>query len=75
MNSSLMTIVERDEPVKGRLFKHSMLYLCDLKVSYSGNYTCSVSNGTFTLDAQVELIVDHTINGKHNTSRLIHVSH
>ncbi len=58
-----MTIVERDEPVGRRLFKHSMLYLCDLKVSYSGNYTCSVSNGTFTSDAQVELIVDHTING------------
>ncbi len=59
-NSSSITLQERDEMEGERFFRHSTLYFCDLVVSDSGNYTCSVSNGTLTKNEHVELSVKET---------------
>ncbi len=45
MNSSIVTISEEEITGGGKVFKQSFLELCNLSISDSGVYTCSVSNG------------------------------
>ncbi len=44
-NSSLATITE-ESVLRGRTFLLSYLQLCELQYEDSGEYTCSVTNGT-----------------------------
>ena len=56
-NSSLVTIYEEDLAQGGRVFKQSFLQLCSLRMSDSGSYTCTVSNGLSSVNSSVELSV------------------
>ncbi len=56
-NRSLVTIYEEDLAQGGRVFKQSFLQLCSLRMSDSGVYTCSVSNGLSSVNSSVELSV------------------
>ena len=56
-NTSLVTIYEEDLAQGGRVFKQSFLQLCSLRMSDSGVYTCSVSNGLSSVNSSVELAV------------------
>ncbi len=59
-NRSLVTIYEEDLAQGGRVFKQSFLQLCSLRMSNSGVYTCSVSNGLSSVNSS--LLV--TVNGE-----------
>ena len=56
-NSSLVTIYEEDLSQGGRVFKQSFLQLCSLRMSDSGQYTCTVNNGLSSVNSSVELSV------------------
>ena len=56
-NSSSSVLVEEDLVQGGRMFRQSYLQLCNLQYFDSGEYTCSVTNGTHSAEGSLELEV------------------
>ncbi len=57
MNSSIVTISEEEFTRGEMVFKQSFLELCNLSISDSGVYTCSVSNGLTMVNETTQLSV------------------
>jgi len=56
-NTSLVTIYEEDVIQFGKVYKLSLLLLCDVGITSAGNYTCTVSNGLTSVNATTQLMV------------------
>ena len=57
INTSLITVYERDVTWGGGAFKQSILQLCSVGVKSVGNYTCTVRSGLTTVNELTQLTV------------------
>ena len=57
MNSSLVSTYQEETVEGGRVFRHSFLQLCSVKVTDSGAYTCVITNGQTSDNSSVQLTI------------------
>ena len=56
-NSSLISVIETDVVVEDRVFRQSVIQLCSVATSDSGDYVCLVGNGRSVVNNTVFLNV------------------
>ena len=51
-------LTEEDMELGGRLYQQSLLRICSIQTCHSGDYNCSITNGTSVVTTSVEVVVE-----------------